>query len=116
MYTRALFQQQCDKSVAIDRALRRLMAVMAVVLGLGQLAIIRLAAGRLAPTKQTAFELAMFVAYVSVIAFLAWQRGHQVRAARPRCPACRVVIADAAAANVLATGTCAVCRAQVIQN
>lgn len=115
MHTRASFEQHRDRALAIGHALTRLLSVLAVSLGAGQLVLIKLAADRIAAGKKPIFAVALFAAYICVLAFLWWQRGRQIAAASPRCPKCQVAIVPSASAAVIASGRCPSCSAQVIQ-
>ena len=73
MYTRAEFTARRAKAVAIRKSLGGLTATVAVVLGLGQLAFIKLLGGRMVQAKVLPLEIALFLAYVVVVGFLVWR-------------------------------------------
>jgi hypothetical protein len=109
--TRATFDLQRAKAKSIRDAMGRLTAIVAVTLGGGQLLVIRVLGDRIAKDKALPFEVSMFVAYAVVIGFLIWRMRREVDKARPRCPQCRVALADAAEPVVVSTGKCASCGA-----
>jgi ribosomal protein S27AE len=114
IYSRDSFERQRAKAKGIERGLGRMTAAVAVVLGVGQLLFIRLVAHRLAKDKALTFEIALFIPYIVVVAFMVWQLDRQVTSARPRCPQCGVSFKGVAEGVVVATGKCSACGAQVI--
>ncbi len=113
-YTRAEFDQQRAKARSVSKALGRVTAIAAVTLGVGQLLVIRLLAGRIVRSKELAFELALFVTYIVVVGFLVWRMDREVTNARPRCPQCGKRLKAAAEDIAGATGKCTHCGGQVI--
>jgi hypothetical protein len=113
-YTREQFNAQRAKAKAVSTALGRLTATVAVTLGLGQLAFIRLLSHRIAESKRMPLEASLFGAYIIVVGFLVWRMDRAVTAERIRCPQCRKVLKAGHEDVAAATGKCAHCGGDVI--
>lgn len=114
MYTRDEFNARRHKAKGIEKALGTLTAAVAVVLGLGQLAFITLFGDRMLREKVLPLEIALFLAYITVVGFLVWRMDREVTKARVQCPQCRKSLKDPQADVAGATGKCPHCGAQVI--
>lgn len=115
MYSRAEFTARRANAAAIRKSLGGLTATIAVVLGVSQLAFIRLFGDRMARAKVLPLEIALFLAYIVVVGFLVWRMDREVTRARVACPHCKARLTDAQADLAAATGKCAHCGAQVIE-
>ena len=114
MYSRDEFVVQRAKAHGLKQGLGRLTAAVAIVLGVGQLALVKVTSGRVVADRARPFELAMFGAYIVVVGFLVWRTDREVTKTRPACPQCRTPLSGEAADAVLQSGQCPRCQAVVI--
>mgnify|MGYP006268179735 CR=1 FL=1 len=114
MYSREEFAARRAKAHSLKQGLGRLTAAVAVVLGVGQLALIKATSGRVVAERAKPFELAMFIAYITVVGFLVWRTDREVTKTRPSCPQCRKPLSGDAADAVLMSGQCPRCGGRVL--
>lgn len=114
MYTRESFNRQRARAKAVSDAAGRVLAMVAVSLGLGQLILIRLLDSRIAPAKKIPFELSLFVAYIALVGYLLWRMNRVAAAETIRCPQCKKMLKAGAEDVAGATGKCTFCGGQVI--
>jgi hypothetical protein len=112
--TREAFDAQCAAVKQIERSDGRIVAAVAVGLGLGQLALIRWADTNLAHDTRVELTGAVFLAYIAIVGWLVWRFERRRRAARPRCPQCGAMLKDASERAAAETGTCHACGGFVI--
>lgn len=114
MESRDAFLARCRRAAAVEQLLRRGFTVMAVVLGLSQLAFLAAMRAHMAPGKLRSVSVAAFLVYVVVLVFVFWRRGAESARLRPACPSCRRVLDEAQCDAVLATGLCPTCRTRIL--
>jgi hypothetical protein len=114
MYTRAALAAGIARSAAIYKRRSVIMAVIAVVGGVGQLALHRVIEARMERSAGHRIELMIFAIYMlAVVPLFLWLL--QVKKIAPRCEACGAAIMDTTARMALATGRCDQCGAQIVE-
>jgi hypothetical protein len=115
MFTREFFEQQRAAVRRVDRRDGRVLAVVAVGLGLGQLVVIRWADAHLERGAAVRLEGAVFLAYAALVGWLVWRLQRQLRRVRPMCPNCAASLEGMSLRVAAATGRCDTCGAQIIE-
>ncbi len=98
----------------IEQSDGRIVAAVAVGLGLAQLVLIRWASANLADDPRLELTGTVFAAYIAMVGWLVWRFERRRRAARPRCPQCNAMLKDASERVAAATGKCDACGGVVI--
>lgn len=114
MYTRADFDRQRQLVKDVSRREGRILAPVAVGLGVAQLVFLRVAEGRLEKNTVTTIAGIAFLIYFALVLWLIWRMDRRVRAARPTCPKCGRRLQGLSERVVSATGRCDECGGQVI--
>lgn len=114
VYTRDSFNRQRARAKAVSDAAGRVLAIVAVGLGVGQLVLFRLVDSRITPAKKIPFELSLFLAYIALVGYLLWRMNRVMKAEAIRCPQCRKELKAGADDVAGATGKCTFCGGQVI--
>lgn len=114
MYTREEFDVVRLRARDAERRASAVMAVLAVSLGVGQLAFIRWADTHMARGDAVPLEVTFFLVYMALLAVLVvrFERGRRSRA--PHCPHCRRPLLRLSERVAVATGRCDACGGQVI--
>jgi len=115
MYSRDSFERQRTVAKTLARRDGRLLAVVSVGLGIVQLVLIRWIEGQLERRPAVAIEGALFLAYIALVGWLVWRMQRKLRAARPTCPECGVVLQGLSDRVAAATGRCDSCGGQVVK-
>ncbi len=115
MYSRAAFDRQREQVKQISSRDGRVLAVVAVGLGVAQLAFLRWAEPRMEDDTKTAIAGVAFLVYAALVAVMIWRMDRRVAAARPVCPHCGQRLKGLAERVASATGRCDACGAQVIE-
>jgi hypothetical protein len=113
--SRADFQAAQERAQKVEQSSGTPLALVAVVLGFGQLYLLRWAKDHVPREQATAFGGAVFVLYIVIVGFLFVRMLRMRAAAAPRCPQCGVSMRDLSQRVALATGKCDRCGGQVIQ-
>ena len=108
------FDRQRALVQAIERREGRLLALVSVGLGVGQLLFIRWADAHLIRSLRLGLEGGCFVAYIALVGYLLWRMQARVRSASPRCPQCAVRLRGDSLRIAAATRHCDRCGGQVI--
>lgn len=112
MLTRPEFEQRRAEAARFDRRQGRLLAAVAVGLGLAQLALLRWAEGRFEPAAVKLLGGSVFIAYAALVGGLLWR--WRRRAQPLRCPACGQQLTGLSERIAAATGRCDSCGEQII--
>ena len=112
--TREAFDARRAAVRKIEQSDGRIVAAVAVGLGIGQLALIRWADTNLPHDTRIELTGTVFLAYIAMVGWLVWRFEQRRRAARPRCPQCDVMLKDASERAAAATGKCDACGGVVI--
>jgi hypothetical protein len=115
MYTRASFVRQRDAVRRADRRHGRVLAAVAVGLGIGQLALMRWLQGHVPHGTAVAIEGAVFLGYSAAVLWLLLRRQAALGAAYPACPACGARLKGMSERVASATGRCDACGGQVLE-
>jgi ribosomal protein L37AE/L43A len=111
--TRDEFDRKRAIAAGAEKWQMRVLAFVAVGLGLAQLLLIKLIDSRVAETKRVAVEGSLFLAYIALVGFLIWRMTSAVKAARPRCPKCNATIGGMSERLAVTTGKCDKCGAEL---
>lgn len=115
MYSRDEFERRRTAAKQLAGRNGRLLAVVSVGLGIAQLVLIRWIEGQLERRSAVAIEGAFFLAYLSLVGWMVWRMQRKLRAARPTCPECGVVLQGLSDRVAAATGRCDSCGGQVVK-
>lgn len=115
MYSRDEFERRRTAAKQLAGRDGRLLAVVSVGLGVVQLLLIRWFEGQLERRSAVAIEGALFLAYIALVGWLVWRMQRELRAARPTCPDCGVVLQGLSDRVAAATGKCDSCGGQVVK-
>jgi hypothetical protein len=115
MYTREEFARRRSEQKRIEGREMRLLAFVAVPLGIGQLVMIRLLEARLERSRAVAIEGAVFLAYMALVGALLWRMLRRLRVSLLSCPQCGVKLRGMSESVAAATGQCDSCGGQVIE-
>jgi hypothetical protein len=115
MYTREAFDQQRALATRVEHRDTRLLAVVSIGLGVGQLLFIRWIEMRLPRKPAVTLEGAVFLAYAALVCWLLWRRQRHLRAVRLRCPQCGRPLEGLSERVAAATGRCDACGGQVLE-
>lgn len=112
--TRDAFEQQRAAAKAVERRAGRILAAVAVGLGIAQLVFIKWAERHLTHGQVTASAGAAFLVYIALVGVLLVRMVRRTAAARVRCPQCGVALAGMSERVAVATGHCDQCGGQII--
>lgn len=115
MYTRAAFDQQRSALKQLSNREGRVLALVSIGGGVGQLVLIRLLERGVPRPTAVAIEGAIFLAYLALIGWLLWRRSRRLRLFRLTCPHCGAVLEGMSARVAAATGRCDGCGGQVVE-
>lgn len=107
--TREDFERRRTLARTIERREGRVLAGVAVSLGLAQLAFLKWGEGRIPDARLTAVAGLSFLAYMALVVFLIGRMMRRVNAARPVCGTCGVTLKGMAERVAGATGRCDAC-------
>lgn len=113
-YTRDAFERRRTAVKRMESHEGRRLALVSVGLGVAQLIVFRWVDARFAHSLAVAIEGGTFLAYLAAVAGLLWQMQRRLRAVRPTCPQCGVVLKDMSERVAAATGRCDSCGGQVL--
>ncbi|MEQ1832351.1 MAG: hypothetical protein ABL977_04785 [Candidatus Eisenbacteria bacterium] len=114
-HTRAAFQAAQERAQKVEQSGGTPLALVAVVLGFGQLYLLRWAKDHLAREQMIPLATAVFVVYLVLVGALLARMVRARNAAAPCCPQCGVSMRDLSQRVALATGKCDRCGGQVIE-
>jgi hypothetical protein len=114
MFTRESFEQQRRAVKEVERREGRILALVSVVLGVGQLVLVRWADANVRHARELAIIGPVFLGYIVLVGWLIWRYDRRVGEARPRCPQCGARLKGMSERIAVATGRCDACGGQVI--
>ena len=114
MLTRDAFDQQREAVNQVNRREGRRLALLSVLLGVGQLVFLRWTEQVLPGPLHRAVAAGLFVGYMAMVGVLLWRLRRHLRLAAPACPQCHAPLQGTSARIAAATGHCDRCGAQVI--
>lgn len=109
MYTRTDLRDHAARRREVERREGTWLAVLAVGLGVAQLALLPLLDGRVPRHRAVAVEGGAFVAYVAVVAWRMVVRQRRLLAVTLTCPACGQRLQDLSERIAIASGHCDKC-------
>lgn len=113
--TRAAFQAAQEKSQKAEQSGGTPLALVSVVLGFGQLYLLRWVSRNFAADRVPVVGGIAFVLYIAIVAVMFVRMLRARGAAAPRCPQCGVAMLDLSQRVALATGKCDRCGGRVIE-
>lgn len=114
VYSRDSFDQLRASVRRRERNDSALLAFVSVVLGIGQLGLLRWLESRFPHRTAVAIEGVVFLLYLGLVLFLLWRLQHHKRVGAPRCPQCDRPLQGDAERIAAATGRCDACGGQVV--
>jgi hypothetical protein len=115
MYTREGFERQRTAGRRLEHRDGRLLAVVSVGLGVGQLIFIRWLETRLEHRRAVAIEGGVFLAYIALVGGLLWRLRRRLRGALLTRPQCGVRLKGLSERVAAATGRCDFRGGQVVE-
>jgi predicted RNA-binding Zn-ribbon protein involved in translation (DUF1610 family) len=112
MQSREEFQGQVTQAKTVAVREGRLLALVAVPLGLGQLAYIKWADANLGGARPAIIG-PIFLGYMALVVLMLMRYRRRTRATRPRCPSCGAPLEEMSQRVALATGRCDQCGDEV---
>ncbi len=116
MITRAEFEQRREDARSVAKHEGRVLAAVAVPLGVAQLAFLRWSEGQVARGPQLIIAVSAFTAYLALVTILSYRMDRRLRAAQPRCPQCGVILKGVAERVTALTGRCEACHGTVFDD
>ncbi|HZN99246.1 MAG TPA: hypothetical protein VFB61_16050 [Gemmatimonadales bacterium] len=113
-YTRDEFNARRAGVKAVMRREGRVLVLVSVGLGLGQLLFIAWADSNLERRTAVPLEGLIFLVYMGLVGWRGWRLQQQLRAARPVCPHCGASLSEMSERIAVATGKCDACGGQVV--
>lgn len=114
--SRAAFQSAQERAQMVEQTSGTPMALVAVVLGFGQLYLLRWAKDHVPREHAIGFASIVFLLYLALVGALLARMLRARTAAAPSCPQCGVAMRDMSQRVALATGKCDRCGGQVIES